>query len=405
MKREVIAWSMYDLANTAFSALFVTFFFPFFVKVHLGGNEFHIGLVFGLSMLAAAFLVPVIGAVSDQTKRRMGFIIFFTVLCVAFTFLVAFSSLLLALVFAALANFFFHAALDVYDAKLFDISTKKNIARISGLGTAFGYIGVILSLIMAYFILRRYGWETKLGSQAIFIATALFFLIVSSYTFLSLKDKVKQKTKITLHRVKKALVQVKYSLTHIPKHRGLWLFLLASLLYTDAINTVIIFLYLFGREQIGISIQQFFPVFRAMAVTAALGSLFFGRLSDNIGHRRALYIILFTWAGILVLLIVHTTFLTYILAGLVGGAVLGGTWTVTRPLLVELAPKHKIAELFGFQGLTEKFSGVFGPIIFGFVVVSAGYQAALFVVLVFFLLGMLVLHFVPGPKLHLRWYT
>ena len=31
-KKEVFAWSVYDLANTAFSALFVTFFFPLYIK-------------------------------------------------------------------------------------------------------------------------------------------------------------------------------------------------------------------------------------------------------------------------------------------------------------------------------------------------------------------------------------
>ena len=405
MKKEVWAWSIYDLANTAFSALFVTFFFPFFIVAHLGGNEFHVGLVFGLSMLLAGILVPILGAMSDQTQRRIPFIVVFTIICVSFTILVAFSNLFAALLFGLLANFFYHAALDVYDAKLFDISTKKNIAHISGYGTALGYVGTILSLVMAYFILQRYGWETKLGTQAIFIGTAIFFLIFSLYTFFNLKDKIIKKVKTNVTTIKNAIAQVKYSLTTIPKHRGLWFFLLASFLYTDGMNTVIIFLFLFGREQIGITVQQFFPIFAAMAVTAALGALLFGRLSDRIGHRRALFIILFIWIAVIIMLIIKTTFVTYVIAGLLGGAALGATWTVVRPLLVELAPKHKIAELFGFQGLTEKFSGVLGPIIFGFVVVQAGYTPALFVVLVLFILGALILRFVPGPKFNMRWFT
>ena len=57
-KKVVFAWGMYDLANTIFSALFVTFFFPFYVKEFLGGTEFQIGLVFGLSMLAVGINVP-----------------------------------------------------------------------------------------------------------------------------------------------------------------------------------------------------------------------------------------------------------------------------------------------------------------------------------------------------------
>ena len=80
-KKEVFAWSVYDLANTAFSALFVTFFFPLYIKQYLGGNEFQIGLVFGLSMLFVAVTVPFIGALTDIRKRRMSYITGFTFVC------------------------------------------------------------------------------------------------------------------------------------------------------------------------------------------------------------------------------------------------------------------------------------------------------------------------------------
>src|SRR5574341_282356 len=115
-KKEVFAWGMYDLANTIFSALFVTFFFPFYVKTFLGGNEFQIGLVFGLSMLAVGIFVPVIGAWSDVLGKRMPFIIFFTIVCCLLTWLVGKVSLSWALIGGFLANFSYHAALTTYNA-------------------------------------------------------------------------------------------------------------------------------------------------------------------------------------------------------------------------------------------------------------------------------------------------
>jgi len=77
---------------------------------------------------------------------------------------------------------------------------------------------------------------------------------------------------------------------------------------------------------------------------------------------------------------------------------LGATWTITRPLLVELAPKTKIAELFGYQGLTEKFSGVIGPALFGLIAVTLGFRQALLVVIGLFLLGGIVLWFVKTER-------
>ena len=163
-------------------------------------------------------------------------------------------------------------------------------------------------------------------------------------------------------------------------------------------NTVILFLYLYAREQIKLTIINFFYFYALFAVAAIIGSLIFGKISDKIGPKRTLIILVIIWTLIIFLLMKVSNIATFIIAGCLGGAALGAVWAVTRPMLVKLSPRKKIAQLFGFQGLTEKFSGVLGPIIFGFVVVRTNYQAALFVLLGFFALGLLFLLFVPNKK-------
>ena len=186
-------------------------------------------------------------------------------------------------------------------------------------------------------------------------------------------------------------MQLIFTFRNVKKQSSLWLFLAASFLYTDGMNTAIIFLYLYGRETIGITIKQFFPIFALMAFASAIGALLFGKIGDKLGHKKTLVVILCIWIAIILLLVLKTNLSNYIIAGIVGGAALGGSWTLTRPMLVDLAPKHKLAELFGFQGLTEKFSGVIGPIVFGFLVVNFNYSAALVSLLVFFVLGLILL--------------
>ncbi|MBW2989439.1 MFS transporter [Candidatus Woesearchaeota archaeon] len=386
---------MYDLANTAFSALFITFFFPLLVKVYLGGNEFQIGLVSGISMLLAGIIVPFIGALSDVSGKRMSFIISFTIICVIFTALTAYVPLYFALAFALIAMLSYHTALDVYDAKLVDISTSENRGKISGYGVALGYVGVILSLAIAYCIISFFGWGSVTGIKAIFPFTALFFLSFSLVTFKLVKDKAKKAALPLKENMKKAFRHIKDTFRNMPQHKGLLPFLIASFLYTDGMNTVILFLYLYAKEQISLSLTTFFYFYALFALAAIIGSLAFGKVSDLIGPKRTLITLLLTWAFIIVLLMELSSITTFIIAGCLGGAALGAVWTVTRPMLVNLAPKNKVAQLFGFQGLTEKFSGVLGPIIFGFVVVKAGYNAALTVLLLFFALGLLFLLFVP----------
>ncbi|MFC1800569.1 MFS transporter [Nanoarchaeota archaeon] len=393
-KGTIFAWAVYDLANTAFSALYITFFFPLLIKVYLGGNEFQLGLVIGISMLLAGIVVPIIGAISDAHGRKMPFVIFFTVSCVIFTTLTGYVGLYAALIFGLIANLTYHAAIDVYDAVLVDISNKKNIGAISGYGTALGYVGTILSLIMAYFLLNRYGWDTKLGTQAMFPATAAFFLLFSLVTFIMLKDKKKSKIKLG-QATRKAFSEVKSTFTQIRKYKGLLTFLIASFIYNDGMNTAILFLYLYGREQVGLSMMHFFYVYSIMAVAAVFGSLIFGKLNDRIGPKKSLTLALVIWISVVMFLMNVSNVVSFLIAGSLGGAVLGAVWTVNRPMLVKLSPRHKIAEMFGFEGMTQKFSGVIGPILFGFLVVRFGYQSALISLLFFFSVGLLVLQKVP----------
>jgi UMF1 family MFS transporter len=162
----------------------------------------------------------------------------------------------------------------------------------------------------------------------------------------------------------------------------------------DAANTAIIFLFLYARDQIGLSLAQFLPIYVLMATTSAIGSFFFGKMTDKFGHKKSLFTVLFFWIVVLLMLYLKTNYTTFLITGMVGGALLGGLWTITRPMLVSVAPKEKIAELFGYQGLTEKFSGVIGPALFGYIATFIGFRQALFVIIGLFLLGAFVLSLV-----------
>jgi UMF1 family MFS transporter len=242
-KKQIFGWSMYDFANTIFSALFVTVYFPLFVVLK-GGNAFHVGLVISVSMLLAGLLVPFLGAIADITRRKKLLLFIFTVLCCLFTFFTGFFTLGLVLLLGLLANFFYHAGLDVYDSLLVNISSKRNIGWISGLGTAVGYGGTILSVLVAYAIGFLYGFETIAGIKTIFILTALLFFGFSLFTFIFVK-RVSRK-KIKRYHLKEAFRRVIYTIKKVKKYKSVWLLLLASFLYVDGANTAIIFLYLYG---------------------------------------------------------------------------------------------------------------------------------------------------------------
>ncbi len=395
MNKKLFGWSMYDFANTIFSALFVTVYFPLLVVLK-GGNAFHVGLVMGISMLLAGLLVPWLGAIADLTKRKRFMLFIFTVICCIFTFFAGFLNLTMVLLFGLLANFFYHASLDVYDSFLVELSHKKNIGWVSGLGTAIGYLGTIFSVIIAYIVGYLYGYEDITAIQIIFMLTAIFYFGFSIFTFVFVKEI--SETKIQKRHFKEAFKRVIFTIKEIKKFRFLWIFLLSSFLYMDAANTAIIFLFLYAKDQIGLTLIQFLPIYLIMATSAGLGSAFFGKLTDKLGHKKALNIVLFLWILIILILYMKTNYTTFLIAGILGGALLGALWTITRPILVDLAPQDKIAELFGYQGLTEKFSGVIGPALFGYIAVVLGFKQALLVVIALFLAGFIALLFVKMQK-------
>ncbi len=100
---------------------------------------------------------------------------------------------------------------------------------------------------------------------------------------------------------------------------------------------------------------------------------------------------LLIWLAIISALIFTASYPAFITAGVWGGAALGAIWTLNRQMIATISPKQKIAEIFGYEGLTEKFSGVFGPIIFGYLAFVYGYTATLISVLGFFLLGLFLI--------------
>ena len=396
--KQVFAWASYDLANTIFSALFVTFFFPFYIKNFLHGNEFQIGLVFGTSMLLVALVVPVLGAISDKLKRRMPFIIFFTIVCCIFTLLVAFSGLYAALLFGLVANFCYHAALTMYHALLPRVSTSDKIGKVSGIGVAMGYIGTIISLIIAYPILRKIGWETLQGTKAMLITTAILFLLFSLIIFFFIRERKYTKTNLIKSHIINSLKDVKNTFTKLKAQKGLIPFLVSLLFYNDAINAIIIFLFLFGRDTIGLDVQNFFFVYALFAATSALGAFFSGIIVDRIGAKRVLISAGLLWVIVIILLLKLTNLTNFIVIGSIGGIALGMTATASRPKLIELVPRENVGEYFGFFELTDKFSGVLGPVIFGYLVVSYSYSVALLSLIVFFVMGLLFLYNVPNTK-------
>jgi len=137
-KKEVFSWCLYDFANSAFTTIIVTVGYSvYFTQVVARDHqpESWWGWGYGISMLVIGLLSPVLGALADFTGTRKAHLIGFTLLSVFATFLLVLvkeGDIWLGIILFALANIGFNGGITFYNAFLNDISTDRNMGRISG---------------------------------------------------------------------------------------------------------------------------------------------------------------------------------------------------------------------------------------------------------------------------------
>jgi len=198
--REIWAWCLYDFANSSFSTLIVTVAYSvYFVQVvarPLGQNGTAERIWFwgyAISMLVAAVLSPVLGALADVRAAKRPFLIGSTLICVACTFLLSFvqaGDIWMGLVLFGMANIAFDLGFMFCSAFLVELATSENMGRISGYGWGLGYVGGLLSLALAYPFIHGGFAEANLPFYRMsFAMTAAFFLLASVPTFFWLRDR------------------------------------------------------------------------------------------------------------------------------------------------------------------------------------------------------------------------
>ena len=147
---EGLSWALYDFANTIFSFAIVSFAMGPWTTDALGetNGTFAFTAAASLSVALNAAVSPVLGAMSDRTGGRKRYLAVFTIGCIVPTLVIGLVNIWLGLLFFAIANFAYQAALIYYDALLPDVALPAARGRLSGVGVALGYVGSIVSALL-----------------------------------------------------------------------------------------------------------------------------------------------------------------------------------------------------------------------------------------------------------------
>jgi len=409
-------WALYDFANTLFAMNVVSLYFALWVTQDMGAPDLAYSVAASVSLLAVALLSPTFGAWSDRLGKRIPFIGLFTLICCATIAAVTWvSNLYMGLALFVASVFAYQMAQVSYNAMLPELAQPHEMGKVSGYGTAIGYLGSIVGviLIMPFVSGKLFGWETPVpagGNKGAFLPVALLFMAFSLPLLLGVKDRAKP----TREAKRPGLGQLVASWKAARKVPGMTRYLVANLLFFDALNTVIGFMAIYATQVLGFDSarNEVQMVLMLATLFAFLGSFGWGALVDRIGAKRALVGDLVLWVVALLGFIVirDKAIATWVLAPMVGIA-MGGTWTASRALLAGLAPPDRQGEFFGLYSLAGKFAAVLGPLTWGLITWAFAsmpigkYQLALGAQLVFVLMGLALLVRVPDPHHNARSFS
>ncbi|GAB4579799.1 MAG: hypothetical protein Fur0022_25380 [Anaerolineales bacterium] len=185
-------------------------------------------------------------------------------------------------------------------------------------------------------------------------------------------------------------------------------YLTAYLIYNDGIQTVIAVASTFAaapilRGGLELPTDTLITVILMIQFVAFFGALFWGRLAGWVGAKRAIIISLFIWAGVVIYsytgLQGESRVTEFYVLGLFIALVLGGSQAISRSLFAQMVPKNQEAEYFSIYEISERGTSWLGPLVFGITnQVLHSLRPAIFSLIIFFVVGLLVLFFVNEKK-------
>ena len=405
LDKQIVAWAIYDWANSAFATTVLAGFFPLFFKQYWSAglesteSTFHLGAGNAVASLLIVLAAPLLGAIADRGGLRKRFLFLFALAGIIATAALAGvdkGEWLAAVMFFVVATIGFMGANVFYDALIVTVAKDNDLDIVSAFGFALGYLGGgLLFAINVAMTLSPESFGLQDATEAVqlsFITVAVWWAIFTLPLMLLVKEPKSPTTVSGLAVAGAGYVQLIETFKHLRKLRIVFLFLLAYWLYIDGVDTIIRMAVDYG---LSIGLEQKHLI-TALLITQFVGfpaALGFGLLAKKMGPggegaKRGILLAI----GIYIVATIGAFFMDtsqefYALAVTIG-LVQGGVQVLSRSLYARLIPTSKSAEFFGFYNMMGKFAAVVGPLLVGVVSLSSGdHRLGILSIIVLFIAG------------------
>ncbi|WP_091130494.1 MFS transporter [Microvirga guangxiensis] len=427
----ILGWLLFDWACQPFFTLVTTFVFAPYFAASLAPDPVTGQSLWGYATAAAGFalaiLSPVLGSVADATGPKKPWI----AACGLVLFLASFAlwyaapgqanAILIALFGFAFATVAVEVAAVFNNAMIPHLVPPERFGRLSGTGWAIGYLGGLVSLVIVLGFLaadagsgRTFFGITPLfgldptqreGDRITGPFSAVWFLIFVMPLFLFTPDAARSKLKLG-EAVRQGVAQVKHTLSDARRHQGVLRFLIANMVYQDALVALFAFGGIYGAGVFGWQATELGLFGIMLTITGTVGALIGGRLDDRFGAKPvilgAIFVLALVCVGVLSLGRDHILFVIptapaaeglyastpeklFVLLGLIIGSVAGPLQASSRSLLARLVPAREAGRYFGLLALSGKVTSFLAPLAVAIATAIFETQAAGPAVLILFL--------------------
>jgi UMF1 family MFS transporter len=397
-RRATWAWALWDWAEQPFPTIMQTFIFPLFLASGAGAVaascldpnltssfDTQIALTTTLSGIALALIAPVLGRRSDDNGRRKFWLLVNTYILVAIMVAAFFLEpkpeyVLAGLILYGLGSVVQESALINYYAMLKQVTTPKNIGRVSGYAWGLGYVGGIILLVIALvgFIQTDTPWfgiPTTDGYpvRAVFLFSAVWMVVFSIPMILfvpEIKAKVGARKESILGSYRSIWGQLKTLRAQAPETLK---FLISSAIFRDGLAGVFTFGAVLGSLAFCFETADIIIFGIAANLVSGLGAVIGGRLDDKLGSRT---IIIASLIGLIasgsgVFFFAAAGKITYWIGGLLLCLFVGPAQASARTFVARFTPDGREGEVFGLYQFTGRAVSFLSGTMFGLSILFA----------------------------------
>ena len=413
--REQWAWYLYDFGNSAYAAVVVLAVYSAYFKGSVVGGAKGTalwGTSVGIAMLISAVLSIIMGPIADFSATKKRLLFGFSALSWIFTamlFFVTKGTIFIGMLFYIVAEIGYRMGQVFYNGLLPEITTSKDLGRVSGNGWAIGSLGGIVCLLIVLPIILL-GGDGNFPVRISMVITAGFFALSTIPGLLWIKERAQpQKLPAGQNYLTIGFKRLGQTIKNIRHFKEFAKFMLAFLIYNDGIMMAMDFAAIIGGVLYGMNEVQLIIMMIIVQMTSIFGAYISGIYGEKAGFKKALMISLTLMLGTIIWMLFNKTMIGYFIITALAGFALTGVQAVSRTMTGFFAPKGQSAEFYSFESVAGRASSFVGPTIYGWLATGVaiwfernramekllaeqtGQRAGLMSIAVFLIIGMVIL--------------